>query len=435
MTARSVLMSVMGMLACASPTSYESDDRGTSETDTDDADSDNDSADGLDRCEGPQDCPDSSAPFCDEASGQCVPCGELEDPDGGCAATDPERPVCVVDTCVACTPENDELCTDTKPICEAETNRCTRCERHEDCPQTGCNLVEGNCIDPESVFVVDGSSQSEGCLEADGSTESPYCSIGEALADAGSEVLLLVHGNADLGPYVESNTITGFAAILGHSDGAAPVLQGDEGPALTVASSGRLSLERVKIVAGDGGAPSLRVSGGQARIVRGQLVSETGTGLAADSGSLVGIENSFIVGGADAPATQVTDSLVVMNYTTVAAGVGTATALSCTDLAVVQIRNSLLVSLSDEDELQCVSSSVETSALEMDLEGNTVLSPMDTSWFVDYPSGDLSLADGEYPAEIEVAATWREGDPSTDINDDPRPTADGDVDFAGADRL
>jgi hypothetical protein len=40
-----------------------------------------------------------------------------------------------------------------------------------------------------------------------------------------------------------------------------------------------------------------------------------------------------------------------------------------------------------------------------------------------------------YPTEIETAALWETGDPTTDIDGDSRPVTDGTPDFAGADRI
>ncbi len=122
-----------------------------------------------------------------------------------------------------------------------------------------------------------------------------------------------------------------------------------------------------------------------------------------------------------------------MIYSTVATGIDTA-AISCTDPAAnVSIRNSLVVSRSDDDAIvNCGNLEITTSALEDAVPGNTELGPWtDSSWFTNFNAGDLGL--NQYPPELEGAATWQTGDPSTDIDGDPRPTTDGTPDFAGAD--
>jgi hypothetical protein len=99
----------------------------------------------------------------------------------------------------------------------------------------------------------------------------------------------------------------------------------------------------------------------------------------------------------------------------------------------VTIRNSLIISSSDTDEIQsCANATIEASALEMAVAGNTDLPAMDPTWFVDFNFGDLHLS-GTQPIEISTAAVWLLGDPSTDIDGDPRPSTADTPDFAGAD--
>jgi hypothetical protein len=94
-------------------------------------------------------------------------------------------------------------------------------------------------------------------------------------------------------------------------------------------------------------------------------------------------------------------------------------------MAVVDVRNSLLVSLSPNPEIDCASVMPITSAWEAGGLGD-----MATSWFVDYSNGDYRL-EPEAPAGIR-AAIWQPGDPTTDIDGNPRVT-DGMSDHAGAD--
>ena len=108
--------------------------------------------------------------------------------------------------------------------------------------------------------------------------------------------------------------------------------------------------------------------------------------------------------------------------------------LRCTDGAASTVRNSLITSTSDDPEIDCPNLKVETSALEMSLEGNETLVEVDVDWFADYLTGDFHLSD-PHPEAIDPAAIWRTGDPTTDIDGDLRPAKDGSHDFAGADAL
>jgi hypothetical protein len=98
------------------------------------------------------------------------------------------------------------------------------------------------------------------------------------------------------------------------------------------------------------------------------------------------------------------------------------------------IRNSLVVSRAGSAEIQsCTGATITSSALEMQVAGNVDLPEMtDTSRFLNFNTGDFHLS-GTQPAEIAMAATWLAGDPSTDIDGDPRPATDGTLDHAGAD--
>ena len=97
-------------------------------------------------CEGNDDCPDSAAPFCEPASGECVPCEGTDDPDMACASLDPSRPVCVESSCVQCTAEVSSACTGDTPVCDDATNTCvaaTQCQTDSQCSGYDCN--NGRC--------------------------------------------------------------------------------------------------------------------------------------------------------------------------------------------------------------------------------------------------------------------------------------------------
>jgi len=204
---------------------------------------------------------------------------------------------------------------------------------------------------------------------------------------------------------------------------------------MTVSPSGNLFMRDVIISGTPNSRPGLRINGGSAWIEQSKIVNNTGGGIVVEGGGTLMLENSFVGGGNinNAPVVNVINGILEMTYSTVGAGFGTSSALSCDVDQVVTVRNSLLVSASDADELQCNSATVMTSALEMPTGDNLELGPMNANWFAGYDNGDFRLA-GMSPDGLSTAAKWQAGDPPTDIEGDPRPTTDGSDDYAGADR-
>jgi len=388
---------------------------------------------------GPQPCIDNDsclqpdAPFCDDASGECVACDGVMDPDTACAEADAGAPLCIEGVCAQCTAEDDAACGEITPICDADTNTCVGCAEHEQCPDSGaCNIAEGNCFDLAATVYVDGNNLD--CGNADGSEANGYCSLGEALVNGGSEPLIRVYARDGDASYQESTSLIGTAAIFAIA-GEGPVLQGFNGnPAILVGGGGLLFL-RGMVVSGSP-AEGIRVNGTQAWIEKSRIINNSGGGIVVDGGGSLVLENSFVGGNTnDVDALVVTDGSATVTYSTLAGGALASNALSCDPGAMVDVRNSLLVSRQSEDEVVCDEAALSNNALEMDVVGNTSLGEMpDTSWFASYMSGDFSLS-GAHPLAIEAAAIWLDGDPETDINGDARPTTDGMPDFAGADRI
>ncbi len=159
----------------------------------------------------------------------------------------------------------------------------------------------------------------------------------------------------------------------------------------------------------------------------------TGGGILVDGGGSLVLTNSFVGGSADSPALRVNDGTFELLYVTV--GLPTVLggpALECTDGSSSMMRNSLITSVHADPEVDCPNLTVSTSALEMSLGDNVSLGDMDVGWFDGYLAGDYHLS-GTHPPAIDTAATWLSGDPTTDIDGDPRPTTDQSPDVAGAD--
>jgi len=421
------------------------------ETDTDsDTTTDTSTETGPQPCMGPQDC-NPEAPFCDDDSGECVTCTGTAEPDAACAALDADAPLCLEGSCVACTEANDSACGDTTPICDVDMNSCVGCSEHAQCPDSACNLSEGGCFDPEKVAHVDGD---ETCGEGDGSEESPYCSVGEALGILGGGATMLLHEIDGDNSYQEDLVIPVATAIFA-AQGQSPIVEGSNGnPAFITTSA--LFLRGIEISDGpaaglsinNGGTAwldectieghetaGLNIMGGTATVRRSRIVNNSGGGIIVDGGGSLFIQNSFVGGGTlnNLAAIDVIEGSASLLYSSVGSGFGTSSALRCEPGQSVTIRNSILVSAAPEDELQCPDATVEHSALEMELPDNISLGDFNTMWFSDYDAGDFSLVEGMYPLTLDDAAVWQSGDPATDINGDPRPTTDGESDVAGAD--
>lgn len=131
---------------------------------------------------------DPNRPYCAEA-GVCGGCSVLPI-EGGCAKLDPEHPICNPedDRCVACTVDDDSLCTGDKPACDLLTNECTGCYEHSHCPGTACDILKGECFPPDKILYVRVGVPEDGeCTEnvpLGGTIDNPYCYANLAIAHA-----------------------------------------------------------------------------------------------------------------------------------------------------------------------------------------------------------------------------------------------------------
>ncbi|PRQ03828.1 hypothetical protein ENSA5_11970 [Enhygromyxa salina] len=393
-------------------------------------DKDGDTGDGDAACVGPADCTDDAAPFCDPNTGACVGCDGTDDPDGACAEFDPQLPVCLADACVACTEAKAQLCVGLTPVCDPQSHACVGCSAHDQCPDSACHLAVGSCFDPAAVVHVDGDFD---CGDGEGSAAKPYCDLSDALDEVGDEALIILHERAGLDPYEESNEVDSTIAIFA-AEGERPILEGTGDPGvvpIAVTDSGVLYLRGVEIAGTQNDGRGLDIDGGQAWVEQCRIVNNNGGGVRVDDGGTLSIANSF-VGGAtfNEVAIEVVEGAASVVYTTLAAGSGDSRAFVCTEGSDSTIRNSIVVSLVEQAEIDCPNLDLVDTLTEassgVDFDG---------SWFVDFQEGDFHLDPDSYPSEISTAATWRSGDPCTDIDGATRPTADPTPDFAGADRL
>jgi hypothetical protein len=284
----------------------------------------------------------------------------------------------------------------------------------------------------ENVWWVDNNAAPGG----DGSEADPFNTFPPALtavADAGGEgTIFAIGGGLN---YASSISINPGQTIAIIGDGAVTVSL--MGQAVLVDSNAVGMLSGIKI---SGATTGINCQGGEVWLDRLTILDSNGIGgggIVVSSGEVT-VRNSFIGGNsssATAPAVRIGQGVISLIYSTLATGED-APAIECqVNGANMTVRNSLIVSRNESvAEIQsCAGATITSSALEMTIAGNLDLPEMtDTSWFAGFNTGNFRLS-GSQPAEIATAATWLTGDPSIDIEGDPRPSADGTADYAGAD--
>ncbi|WP_106092993.1 right-handed parallel beta-helix repeat-containing protein [Enhygromyxa salina] len=282
---------------------------------------------------------------------------------------------------------------------------------------------------------MNGTSDANCAADGEGTDAAPYCTLSQALTAVDSNSLIVLHEMLT-GPqvYNESNSVQLDVAILA-APGETPVVEGTGGnAALTVANAGNLYMRGVTISGTQNGGEGIVIAGGGAWIEGSHVVNNSGGGIVVDGGGSLFLENSFVGGSADSPAVRVPNGTFDLLYVTMGLpAVLGGPALECSDGTMSTVRNSLITSTHSDPELDCPNVSISASALEALVGDNVALGDVEVGWFDGYLSGDFHLS-GSQPAATDTAAIWQSGDPSTDIDGDPRPTQDG-PDFAGADVL
>jgi len=307
-------------------------------------------------------------------------------------------------------------------LCDAETNACVGCQRHEECASGACELAQGTCFD------------AAGAVHVDGDGGQDFGSISEAVAsiDDGQDGVIVVHELDGGLSYQEPVLIDGGKTIaLLAAPGESPIVQGTGGnPGLRVEGAGTvLYMEGLELSLA--AAEGLVVDEAFTWVDRGRIVQNTGGGVLAQNGAELVLRNCFVGGGAqDVDAIALNDSTLDMLYTTAAGGSvigGQTRALFCEGGASAIVRNSILVSLDPMPEVECSGVVLTNSATEAET------GPLDAvGWFGGYVAGDflLTMPGADIFRDI---AQWQSGDPSTDIDGDLRPSMDATPDYAGAD--
>lgn len=407
-------------------------DEGGSTMDTDGSSAGTDTMDpsessttGAMPCTENEECMDPAAPFCEPVSGECVTCAATDDPDGACAGLDPGAPLCVGGACVQCTAENPAACDEQLLLCDDASNTCVQCAAHDECASGGCELAVGRCFPPGDVLHVDG----------DGGADHSTVTAAVATVADGAFAVIVVHGLDSGGAYQGSVILDGGKTIaLRGAPGEFAVTTGiGANPGLRIAGAGTVAYVDGLAVS-NSPAVGVAVEGALAWIDRGHIVGNDGGGILAQNGAEVTLRNSFVGGNVEANVLALQGATAEVLYTTLGAGLGVTTSITCDAGGMATVRNSLIVSRSDDDEVTCANLDASYTAAEMMLggTGNVALGAMQTTWFMNFNGGDFHLTTA--PVSIATTAQWEAGDPAVDIDGDDRPNTDGASDFAGADR-
>lgn len=426
-------------------------------------------------------CAGTDTPVCFDNT--CVPCSD-DDPgicaetdqvcfDGGCvdcvsdADCGGNTPVCEqgTHTCVACTAEDIGSCDGNTPICDVAAFECVPCTSHEQCDALtaaagpACNFETGACLGGVAVHV-DGDA---GCSdEGDAGSEArPFCTLTAALQAVPAEATIILHALDGLARYTESVTIQGDrrVAIIA-ATGATPRLQGtNTGPTFTVRNGAYLALEGLWLA--EGLQTGIAIEQSTVYVDRVTITNhqQEGIRIDGDQSSLVIRSSNINTNGnhelvLNAGSTEITISFIAhtnvsqhsinvgasaslrMNYTSVSAWRGFSAAVNCNgprEDRSITIRNSVVVSHSpvSPDAIVCEDAQVSRSVLTGEFEGAVDSVTVDTGQLTFVDNNNLHLLYGG--EDFRDVARWQPGDPTTDIDGDPRPTTPGSPDYAGAD--
>ena len=385
------------------------------------------------------------------APGVCGGCPGLPDIGSSCGAIDPERPACdpVGQTCVECTPEDEQACVDNQPYCNKYTLECGGCLVHEQCAAGICN--SGACMPPETIAWV---QQQPGCAAKDGSESAPFCTIAEALAapqwSGGPLGIRVLHGTLPQPalPPIAGRTV----AIVGFPDeeGNFPRISDPMSTnAITSISGGGLFLSRLRIDASTATPAAVKCQSGSIALNQVEIANNSGA-LEFDSCSFV-VDRTLITGntagsrfsctegcswnylfntyvtdndvGASTPLLVLGDIIVEMSYVTIANNHGAlSSAIACDTNPnhLVRMWDSAIFT-SAQQPIECADISLKNTPVALFEDANDQA-------FSSYEGGVYrALPDSPF-----LKGTYSIYDLYIDYDGDPRPTNDAD-DYKGAD--
>ncbi len=401
------------------------------------------------------DCP-SERPFCDGA-GVCVDCKGL----ASCSDVDPTLPVCepTSGACVECTADDTSACAGNTPICDVSLKACAKCTAHEQCPSGACDLALGACFPEDAILWVDRAAQPCG----NGSQESPFCEIQEAVATLSPNVPTLIRVKPGAMYYKTKIDVASGAVVAIFGDGGKATIDVASDSAL-VNDNARVYLNQLLFVgtamnAGKGlvclnadvwtdrveftSRKSVTIDAVDCglRLRRSRLFQNSGGGLKL-SGGTTRVENSFITSNGTAFSTfagiyMTNNAELTAVYSTIIDNNATmyADSLHCVNPGLITLRNSVIFGQSEPTSVNCAGAEATHSVVDSMAiagEGTQKFPTVQAAWFKDPASGDFHI---KALAPFKDVAKWTTGDPAIDFDGEARPAVDGTPDYAGADRL
>ncbi|MDC0675162.1 hypothetical protein [Nannocystis radixulma] len=422
-------------------------------------------------------CPDS-APYC-APDGQCVDCLGLVaqgaschdvtpglpicDPGGLCVGcllpTDCSTGICDLESkqCVECNLSAD--CPD-NVACDPDTHTCMRCREHSDCPDSACELDLGSCFPKDTKhWYVD--VKTAGCQGTVCSLDTPCCEIQQAftaLAPAPGDYHVVHVEGGEYSVPVRLEIAKRVALLAGPKTqmlaavaGQPSVRVGTGGPgidaklyiaglqfsglgdvAVNCAQATVAWLDDVTVSTFVGN--SLYATGCATTIRRSRFIGNLG-GLTANAAGQIHLENSIVSGITTGASLLVQGGALDLDYSTVTLQDPVPGGLLYCIGGSAAIRNSVVVSDEDGDQVECnailTAATSVTSETELASNNGVVIIPSDTvaEQFVGYAAHDLRPAQESALAGVAV---WEAEDPPTDIDRLARPNTPGSPDFAGA---
>lgn len=408
--------------------------------------------------------------LCDkDGTGECVDCLATSD----C----PEPTKCDLGshTCVQCLSDLD-CPKDPLEFCDDGT--CRRCDAHDDCPSKACELDEHKC------FPVDGSrnwyitmggsaSQMGECTERMPCPEIADAFTGIESADGIYHIVHVAPGTYTKRLQLSTNdkrvAVLGRPGVTLQSTATATQVFIQLGePVKIVPVTSKLFLSRLAITgtgaatmscligdflgldeitvsdfsSGDPMKTTLSVFANKCvlQIRRSQFLRNGGGIWAAEA--TVKLENSIVSGVTQTPALKFqTESTLDIRYSTFALQSTLAGGLvSCPGVSpgVATIRNSAFLAAMAGESVDCIGKALlatktvsNNPTIVIGMGNTTATAEQVTAPFKDWANSDLHLVgDG---AVLKAAATWKTGDPATDIDGLPRPAVNDTPDVAGAD--
>ncbi len=241
-------------------------------------------------CNNSADCTaDPARSFCNEVS-VCVGCSAA-----GADACTGAKPLCATNgdkagQCVECT--NNAHCSRAdSPICD--TNHCRPCRKDNECSASaGLCALDGSCPMANTIVYVQSSSKCTSSDRGQGTPDSPYCDLEQAVLNIGSGSVIRVIGTVTTATGLIINTNRALL-IAGESAATAIVnpASGNSEPVVSI-TGGEVTLRDLTISGGR--AAGISASAGKVRVSRCYVLDNAGTGIAIGNGVAFDITNSVV---------------------------------------------------------------------------------------------------------------------------------------------